>query len=132
MDWSKINISSYIPAMPYKVRELVDKATNIVMNYTETEAKVVEATNDEAWGPAGKLLQELAQLTYSYEHYNEVIPRFFLQGENSRRLRRLGNGDVVEAMFWTREEILATNVQSKIFPRPFSFERLFSFSRCSF
>ena len=25
----------------WKVRELVDKATNIVMNYTETEAKVV-------------------------------------------------------------------------------------------
>ena len=24
----------------WKVRELVDKATNIVMNYTETEAKV--------------------------------------------------------------------------------------------
>lgn len=58
--------------MPYKVRELFDKATNIVMNYTETEAKVVEATNDEAWGPAGKLLQELSQLSYSYEHYNEV------------------------------------------------------------
>lgn len=73
MDWSKINISNYIPAMPYKVRELVDKATNIVMNYTETEAKVVEATNDEAWGPAGKLLQELSQLSYSYEHYNELM-----------------------------------------------------------
>ena len=25
----------------FKVRELVDKATNIVMNYTETEAKVM-------------------------------------------------------------------------------------------
>ena len=25
----------------WKVRELVDKATNIVMNYTETEAKVL-------------------------------------------------------------------------------------------
>lgn len=28
--------------------------TNVVMNYTEIEAKVREATNDEAWGPAGK------------------------------------------------------------------------------
>ena len=37
-----------------KVRELVDKATNIVMNYTETEAKVREATNDDPWGPSGK------------------------------------------------------------------------------
>lgn len=24
------------------------------MNYTETEAKVREATNDDAWGPTGK------------------------------------------------------------------------------
>ncbi|CAM4754384.1 unnamed protein product [Rotaria magnacalcarata] len=73
MDLSKINLSSYMPAIPYKVRELFDKATNIVMNYTETEAKVVEATNDEAWGPPGKLLQELSQLSYSYEHYTEVM-----------------------------------------------------------
>jgi ENTH domain len=36
-----------------KVRELVDKATNIVMNYTETESKVREATNDDPWGPSG-------------------------------------------------------------------------------
>lgn len=27
--------------------------TNVVMNYTETEAKVREATNDDAWGPTG-------------------------------------------------------------------------------
>ncbi|CAF2543901.1 unnamed protein product [Rotaria sp. Silwood2] len=73
MDLSKINLSNYIPTMPYKVRELFDKATNIVMNYTETEAKVVEATNDESWGPPGKLLQELSQLSYSFEHYNEVM-----------------------------------------------------------
>lgn len=29
--------------------------TNVVMNYTEIEAKVREATNDEAWGPTGKV-----------------------------------------------------------------------------
>lgn len=26
------------------------------MNYTEIEAKVREATNDEAWGPTGRFL----------------------------------------------------------------------------
>ena len=30
------------------------RRTNVVMNYTEIEAKVREATNDEAWGPTGK------------------------------------------------------------------------------
>ena len=79
MDFSKINLSSYLPAMPYQIRELFDKATNMVMNYSETEVKVVEATNDESWGPAGKLLQELSQLTYSHEHYNEVNLKFLTQ-----------------------------------------------------
>ncbi|CAF1177924.1 unnamed protein product [Rotaria sordida] len=73
MDLNKINLTSYLPTMPYVVRELFDKATNIVMNYTETETKVVEATNDESWGPAGKLLQDLSQLSYSHEHYNELM-----------------------------------------------------------
>lgn len=30
-------------------------STNVVMNYTEIEAKVREATNDDGWGPTGIL-----------------------------------------------------------------------------
>ncbi|CAG0885711.1 unnamed protein product [Darwinula stevensoni] len=58
-------------------------STNVVMNYTETEAKVREATNDEAWGPTGAILQnyiyilldwqELAQATFTYEQFPEVM-----------------------------------------------------------
>lgn len=51
----------------------MDKATNIVMNYTEMESKVREATNDEAWGPTGQLMQELAQATFSYEYFPETM-----------------------------------------------------------
>lgn len=43
------------------------------MNYTEMESKVREATNDEAWGPTGQLMQELAQATFSYECFPEVM-----------------------------------------------------------
>lgn len=57
----------------WKVREIYDKATNIVMNYTEVEAKVREATNDEQWGPTGKQMTELAQHTFTYEHFPEVM-----------------------------------------------------------
>ena len=35
----------------------MDKATNIVMNYTETESKVREATNDDPWGPSGTIVR---------------------------------------------------------------------------
>lgn len=57
----------------WKVREYLDKATNVVMNYTDMEAKVREATNDEAWGPTGQIMQELAQATYSYESFPEIM-----------------------------------------------------------
>lgn len=43
------------------------------MNYTEVEGKVREATNDEAWGPTGPLMQELAHATFTYEHFPEVM-----------------------------------------------------------
>ncbi len=44
-------------------------STNVVMNYTEIEAKVRAATNDEAWGPTGTFVElrvfttELCQTT---------------------------------------------------------------------
>ena len=76
----------------WKMRELVDKATNIVMNYTETEAKVNtnlfiyelmtfsiltlqvrEATNDDPWGPSGQQMQEISSCTFAYEAFPEVM-----------------------------------------------------------
>lgn len=57
----------------WKVREFADKVTNVVMNYTEIEGKVREATNDDPWGPTGPLMQELAHSTFTYEHFPEVM-----------------------------------------------------------
>ena len=39
----KMNLNLNGMVSMWKMRELVDKATNIVMNYTETEAKVIRA-----------------------------------------------------------------------------------------
>lgn len=57
----------------WKLKELTDKVTNVVMNYSEVETKVREATNEEAWGPHGTLMKEIAQYTYTYEHFPEVM-----------------------------------------------------------
>lgn len=57
----------------WKVREMVDKATNIVMNYTETESKVRDATNDDPWGPSGVQMQEVASFTFTYEQFPEAM-----------------------------------------------------------
>lgn len=64
-------INNLIPL--WKIRDLKEKVTNVVMNYTDVEAKVREATNDEAWGPHGTLMHEIASYTYQYEHYSEVM-----------------------------------------------------------
>ncbi|XP_065225982.1 telomere length regulation protein TEL2 homolog isoform X2 [Planococcus citri] len=57
----------------WRVRDIADKITNVVMNYTEIEAKVRAATNDEAWGPTGALMQEIAHATFTFEHFPEVM-----------------------------------------------------------
>ncbi|XP_053422574.1 clathrin interactor 1 isoform X3 [Nycticebus coucang] len=57
----------------WKVRELVDKATNVVMNYSEIESKVREATNDDPWGPSGQLMGEIAKATFMYEQFPELM-----------------------------------------------------------
>jgi hypothetical protein len=57
----------------WKVREMVDKATNLVMNYTETEAKVRDATNDDPWGPSGEQMKEVSTFTFTYEQFPEVM-----------------------------------------------------------
>ncbi|VDP42096.1 unnamed protein product [Schistosoma margrebowiei] len=49
------------------------KLTNIMMNYTEAEMKVREATNDDMCCPSGRLLQKLADYTYTYETCLEVM-----------------------------------------------------------
>lgn len=60
------------------------------MNYTEIEAKVREATNDEAWGPTGQLMQELAHSTFTYEHFPEVMSMLWkrMLQDNKQHWRR--------------------------------------------
>ncbi|XP_046382811.1 telomere length regulation protein TEL2 homolog isoform X1 [Ischnura elegans] len=74
----------------WKVRELADKVANVVMNYTEVEAKVREATNDDAWGPTGALMQEIAQATFTFEHFPEVMSMLWkrMLQDNRRNWRR--------------------------------------------
>ena len=59
------------------------------MNYSDIEAKVREATNDDTWGPHGSLMGELAKYTFTYEHYPEVMTmtwkRMFETKKNWRR-----------------------------------------------
>lgn len=74
----------------WKIREIQDKVTNVVMNYTEVESKVREATNDDQWGPHGTAMAEIAKYTYTYEHFPEVMgmiwKRMLHEKKNWRRV----------------------------------------------
>uniref|UniRef100_A0A3P8WX43 Clathrin interactor 1b n=1 Tax=Cynoglossus semilaevis TaxID=244447 RepID=A0A3P8WX43_CYNSE len=75
----------------WKVRELVDKATNVVMNYSEIESKVREATNDDPWGPSGQLMGEIAKSTFLYEQFPEVMNMLWTRmlKDNKKNWRRV-------------------------------------------
>ncbi|KAH6651594.1 hypothetical protein BKA67DRAFT_332362 [Truncatella angustata] len=48
-----------------------------VMNYTEMEAKVREATNNEPWGASSTIMQEIANATFNYQTLNEIMPMIY-------------------------------------------------------
>ncbi|KAK0658676.1 ENTH domain-containing protein [Lasiodiplodia hormozganensis] len=61
----------------YDLKAGVRKVQNAVMNYTEMEAKVREATNNEPWGASSTLMQEIANGTYNYQLLNEIMPMIY-------------------------------------------------------
>ncbi|XP_043925295.1 clathrin interactor 1 [Protopterus annectens] len=75
----------------WKMRELVDKATNVVMNYSEIESKVREATNDDPWGPSGQLMGEIAKATFMYEQFPELMNMLWTRmlKDNKKNWRRV-------------------------------------------
>ncbi|KAI8882989.1 ENTH-domain-containing protein [Backusella circina FSU 941] len=50
---------------------------NVVLNYTEMEAKVHEATSADPWGASSTLMLEIAQGTYNYQYFNEIMPTIY-------------------------------------------------------
>ncbi|KAF2151754.1 ENTH-domain-containing protein [Myriangium duriaei CBS 260.36] len=61
----------------YDLKAGVRKVQNAVMNYTEMESKVREATNNEPWGASSSMLQEIASATFNYQLLNEIMPMIY-------------------------------------------------------
>ncbi|KAL2823671.1 hypothetical protein BDW59DRAFT_148464 [Aspergillus cavernicola] len=61
----------------YDLKAGVRKVQNAVMNYTEMESKVREATNNEPWGASTTLMQEISTGTHSYQLLNEIMPMIY-------------------------------------------------------
>ncbi|GAA6026314.1 hypothetical protein JCM8202_005848 [Rhodotorula sphaerocarpa] len=58
----------------YDIKSAYNKAKAYALNLTEYEAKVHEATNDEPWGASSTLMQDIAQATFNFQLFNEVMP----------------------------------------------------------
>ncbi|VDM32918.1 unnamed protein product [Hydatigera taeniaeformis] len=82
-----------------KGKSWVDKIASAVMNYTELENKVREATNDEPWGPHGKILNDLARETFDAEGLLEIMTMLLSRifPENPNNWRRIYKGLTVLA-----------------------------------
>uniref|UniRef100_A0A7E4W167 ENTH domain-containing protein n=1 Tax=Panagrellus redivivus TaxID=6233 RepID=A0A7E4W167_PANRE len=57
----------------YEVRKISDKVQSYVMNFTEPEIKVRDATTEEPWGPTPDMMREIAGLTFQYDAFPEVM-----------------------------------------------------------
>ncbi|KAG2009808.1 Epsin-3, clathrin recruitment and traffic between the Golgi and endosome [Coprinopsis cinerea AmutBmut pab1-1] len=49
----------------YDIKSMYNQAKNVVLNVSEMEAKVREATNDDPWGASSTLMGEIAQGTFN-------------------------------------------------------------------
>lgn len=47
------------------INTMLSNSKSVVLNYTEMEAKVHDATNNEAWGASSTAMQEIAQATHN-------------------------------------------------------------------
>ena len=71
----------------WEAKHILQKVKNAVLNYTETEAKVREATNNDPWGASSTLMEDIANRTKRstfYEVMNTIYKRL-----NERQWRNI-------------------------------------------
>ena len=66
-------MDSYLAKAQEKVNDLKNKALGL----TPLQVKVNDATSDEAWGPHGQVVQELAQASYNSSDRKVILPMLF-------------------------------------------------------
>ncbi|KAF8905294.1 hypothetical protein CPB85DRAFT_1563738 [Mucidula mucida] len=61
----------------YDIKTMYNQAKNVVLNVSEIEAKVQEATNEDPWGASSTLMQDIANRTFNYPDFNEIMPAIY-------------------------------------------------------
>uniref|UniRef100_A0A0K0DZG6 ENTH domain-containing protein n=1 Tax=Strongyloides stercoralis TaxID=6248 RepID=A0A0K0DZG6_STRER len=60
-----------------EIKKFQDQVTGYVMNFTDAEIKVRNATNDEGWGPTNQQCDEIASMTFQYDLCTEASEMLF-------------------------------------------------------
>ncbi|KAK0185692.1 hypothetical protein F5146DRAFT_1071121 [Armillaria mellea] len=61
----------------YDIKSMYNQAKNVVLNVSEIEAKVREATNDDPWGASSTLMQDIANSSSNSPDFNEIMPSIY-------------------------------------------------------
>jgi len=74
--------------LPWDVKSTLYKVKNSLLNYTEMESKVREATNNDAWGASSTLLLEISRGTQNYQLFNEIMPMIYKRFQENKSWRQ--------------------------------------------
>ncbi|KAJ3368286.1 Epsin-3, clathrin recruitment and traffic between the Golgi and endosome [Allomyces arbusculus] len=85
-----LNLGALTSLDVHDIKSAFNKVKAAVLNLTELEQKVREATSNDAWGASTSLMNEIAQGTYDYQGFNEIMPavyrRFSQDGHTWRNI----------------------------------------------
>ncbi|GAA5982844.1 hypothetical protein JCM11641_004646 [Rhodosporidiobolus odoratus] len=101
MDWLAGRVDELSKAASeltvYDIKSAVNKAKAYALNLTEYEQKVREATNDDPWGASSTLMQEIAQGTFNFQLFNEIMPSIYSRftEKEARQWRQIYKGLVL-------------------------------------
>ncbi|KAJ2522059.1 Epsin-3, clathrin recruitment and traffic between the Golgi and endosome [Coemansia sp. RSA 2049] len=63
----------------WDVRNVYNKVRNVVLNLSEVEIKVNEATGPEPWGASGTLMREIADATHDRKNFEDIMAAIYLK-----------------------------------------------------
>ncbi|TPX47949.1 hypothetical protein SeMB42_g03159 [Synchytrium endobioticum] len=76
------NLGSLVSYLdPDNIQSIVNKVKNAVMNLSEYEIKVRDATGPENWGASSTLMMEISTGTFNYAHFTEIMDSIYKRFE---------------------------------------------------
>ncbi|CAD6188836.1 unnamed protein product [Caenorhabditis auriculariae] len=85
------NVASSINSS--EVRKIAEKMQDVLMNYSEEELTVRDATNEDPWGPTGPQMKKISDYTFNSDSFHPAVGMLYkrIEGSSFFELRSLEN-----------------------------------------